>query len=305
MTTMDTTPNKPYFNWEAWWVIIGTPLIILAVAPYGLYQLGAGWQALFAGLFWHAMLNAGIGVGYHRSWTHGAAKLHPAVEWVLLYFGAAALQGPAAVWISKHKDHHTFAEKPKDPHNIQKGFWWAHWLWMLHDPMTDARKAIGLIRRNPSFLFQLQHYRKIAYGMNTVGALMVALAFGWGGGWQQIICCFLAIQIARVVQQQGTFCVNSVCHKFGTRLYSLKQHATDNWFVRLLTGGEGGHNFHHAFAGDYRNSWRWYQYDPHKWIIWVLVKLGLARFTANAVTPESKIRGAMENVKLELDQQAT
>ena len=44
----------------------------------------------------------------------------------------------------------------------------------------------------------------------------------------------------------------------------------------FLTVGEGYHNFHHQFPMDYRNAIRWYQYDPTKWFIWTMEKLGLA-----------------------------
>src|SRR5690606_10068239 len=36
------------------------------------------------------------------------------------------------------------------------------------------------------------------------------------------------------------------------------------------------HNYHHTFASDYRNGVRWYQFDPPKYLIWFLSKLGLA-----------------------------
>ena len=41
---------------------------------------------------------------------------------------------------------------------------------------------------------------------------------------------------------------------------------TASW--RLLTFGEGYHNFHHMFAHDYRNGVRWWQWDPSKWCIY-------------------------------------
>jgi stearoyl-CoA desaturase (delta-9 desaturase) len=44
----------------------------------------------------------------------------------------------------------------------------------------------------------------------------------------------------------------------------------------LFTWGEGYHNFHHEFANDYRNGVRWYQYDPGKWLIWLLSHLHVA-----------------------------
>ena len=45
--------------------------------------------------------------------------------------------------------------------------------------------------------------------------------------------------------------------------------------MALLTFGEGYHNFHHEFQHDYRNGVKSWQWDPTKWIIWLLSKIGL------------------------------
>jgi len=38
---------------------------------------------------------------------------------------------------------------------------------------------------------------------------------------------------------------------------------------------EGYHNYHHEFQHDYRNGVKPWQWDPTKWLIWILSKLGL------------------------------
>lgn len=47
--------------------------------------------------------------------------------------------------------------------------------------------------------------------------------------------------------------------------------------MAIVTLGEGYHNYHHAFQHDYRNGVKPWQFDPTKWLIWSLSKLGLAR----------------------------
>jgi len=46
--------------------------------------------------------------------------------------------------------------------------------------------------------------------------------------------------------------------------------------MALVTFGEGYHNYHHEFQHDYRNGVKPWQFDPTKWSIWTLSKLGLA-----------------------------
>jgi stearoyl-CoA desaturase (delta-9 desaturase) len=45
--------------------------------------------------------------------------------------------------------------------------------------------------------------------------------------------------------------------------------------MAFFTFGEGYHNYHHEFQHDYRNGVKPWQWDPSKWTIWTLSKLGL------------------------------
>ena len=63
---------------------------------------------------------------------------------------------------------------------------------------------------------------------------------------------------------------------FGTRPYTDENTARDNGLLAIVTWGEGYHNYHHYFQYDYRNGVKWWQYDPTKWIIGLLAKVGLA-----------------------------
>jgi stearoyl-CoA desaturase (delta-9 desaturase) len=86
-----------------------------------------------------------------------------------------------------------------------------------------------------------------------------------------------------------------------TRPYSVNNTARDNWFLSILTFGEGYHNYHHRFQADYRNGPVWYAWDPSKWIIFGLSRLGLAHGLIRV--DEEKIRLARMEVaeqKLEL-----
>ena len=87
--------------------------------------------------------------------------------------------------------------------------------------------------------------------------------------------------------KSGTFLVNSASHTFGTKPFSTKNSARDCWWLAFFTNGEGYHNFHHAFANDYRNGILWFQWDPSKWFIWINYQLGLAYNLQR--TPDSHI----------------
>jgi stearoyl-CoA desaturase (delta-9 desaturase) len=90
------------------------------------------------------------------------------------------------------------------------------------------------------------------------------------GGFVMAVCLRIVIVL------HSTFCVNSLAHWCGTKTYMPEQSACDNWLNALLTNGEGFHNFHHRFPVDYRNGVRWYHWDPSKWCIFLMSKVGLA-----------------------------
>jgi cytochrome b involved in lipid metabolism len=54
--------------------------------------------------------------------------------------------------------------------------------------------------------------------------------------------------------------------------------------MALFTFGEGYHNYHHEFQYDYRNGVKPWQWDPTKWLIWILSKLGFDERSAPSAT---------------------
>ena len=109
-----------------------------------------------------------------------------------------------------------------------------------------------------------------------------------------------------VMQWHATFSVNSVAHYIGSRPYSLKNSARDSFVTALITLGEGYHNFHHRFQSDYRNGVRWYHFDPTKWWVWSLSKVGvcrdLRRVPADAI--ERARRAVVEETRAVLKEKA-
>ena len=73
----------------------------------------------------------------------------------------------------------------------------------------------------------------------------------------------------------STFTINSLCHMVGSQPYTKKDSSRDSWLVSFVSFGEGYHNFHHAYARDFRNGPKWYNFDPSKWIIYTLSLIGL------------------------------
>ncbi len=294
--------EKAKINWLTTSVLIFLPtFVILAVAFYCYhYGISKFEILLFVGAYYAC--NISVGLGFHRLWSHASYKVNKVVEFILILVSAGTLQGPAIAWASDHRFHHAFADTNRDPHtplkyksNKLKGFLWAHIGWMLVGEMTikniDKATAASL-GKNKLLVFQLKYYGRLAIFMNTV--VPAFIGYFCGNHDIQSACAGLIFMgLGRAIQQQMTFCVNSVCHVVGNRKYA-NDSSGDVWWLFFLLLGENWHNFHHAFGNDYRNGHKWYHFDVHKWLIALLAKVGLA--SDLVVTKNERIIAVMEEM---------
>lgn len=66
--------------------------------------------------------------------------------------------------------------------------------------------------------------------------------------------CFCLANLPYISSLHATWCVNSICHRYGSRPWNKKIAPTDNVWVAILTNGEGYHNWHHEYPSDWRAS---------------------------------------------------
>jgi stearoyl-CoA desaturase (delta-9 desaturase) len=251
-----------------------TLVVALTCVPIYLWSFGLDWfqVLLFAAFF--AASSMSITLGYHRLLSHLAFKAKWPIKFGVLLFGASTFEGSALDWCSDHRRHHKHVDHDEDPYDITKGFFHAHVGWLLfklrpEPPMDNAAD----LQADRLVMWQHRYYPWIGAVMN----LIVVPALGWlWGGWQSALGALLLGSVLRVVLvQHSTFCINSFCHWMGNRPYSSRCTARDSWVMALFTFGEGYHNYHHEFQHDYRNGVKPWQFDPTKWAIWIMSRLGL------------------------------
>ena len=76
---------------------------------------------------------------------------------------------------------------------------------------------------------------------------------------------------------------------WGKRRFATRDDSRNNWWVALLTFGEGWHNNHHAHPTSARHGLAWYEFDPSWLLIKLMRKLGLAKGVHTAHLPEQQI----------------
>ncbi|MCS1407826.1 MAG: hypothetical protein M2R45_00987 [Verrucomicrobia subdivision 3 bacterium] len=254
--------------------LTGTALLTFTAVPAYIWTFGIDWFqiSLFVSLFIATGLS--ITLGYHRLFSHLSFKASWPVRLSSLVFGAASFENSALCWCSDHRNHHKHVDHDKDPYNIKKGFFHAHmgWIMFKDQPELDPDNTKDLAQ-DPLVMWQHRNYVMIAIAVGF--ALPTLLGFLWNG-WIGALGGFLISGVARIFAvHHMTFCINSLCHCVGRQPYSTKCSARDSDLMALFTFGEGYHNFHHEFQSDYRNGVKAWHFDPTKWAIWLLNKIGL------------------------------
>ncbi len=263
-------PIKQFNRGPVLFLIIYHVLFLFSLPVY-LYYTVPGAGIWISGLVLLYLTGIGITGGYHRLYSHRAYKAVKPLEAIILFFSSMALQSSALRWCFDHRLHHAHVDTDEDPYSINKGFWYAHCLWILEKPKTIDSKVVPDLLKNPLVVFQDQYYAIIAAVSNVAAFLFVGWLFNdyWGA-------FFIATWLRIFLLHHFTWFINSLAHTWGDKPFCQEQTAVNNYILALLTFGEGYHNYHHVFSNDYRNGIRWYHFDPTKWVIWVLHKCGLA-----------------------------
>ncbi len=267
------TPTERHRNY---WTILLFSLVtgsaLIGVPAFG-YFYGYSWVdwAMFGLLY--IISGLGITVGYHRLMAHRSFDCPDWIKAGLLIAGGWALQNTVLKWAADHIRHHAQCDRDADPYNAQLGFWYSHCGWLFFTSTNVDDKYSSRLRQDRVVMWQHRRYVPIVLSGLALPFLVGMLYNGWIGG----VGCFLLAGVGRTFAVlNSTFCINSVCHLWGSQPHGNEDSSRDSWWVSLITFGEGYHNYHHTYQSDYRNGPRWYNFDPSKWVIFSLSTLGLA-----------------------------
>jgi fatty-acid desaturase len=218
--------------------------------------------AVATALYW---IGGGLGIcmGYHRLHTHRGFKTFKAFEYFLAICGTLTLEGGPMFWVATHRLHHQHSDEPNDPHSPRVSGFWAHMGWILFGDSHHS-DAARMARYAPD-LAKDPFYRwltKFHWVPLTILGLSLLAIGGWGlVNW--------AIFLRVVIGLHTTWLVNSATHIWGRRRFATSDDSRNNWWVALLTFGEGWHNNHHAHPTSARHGLAWYELD----LTWITLKL--------------------------------
>jgi len=186
-----------------------------------------------------------------------------ALEYFFAVCGTLTLQGGPIFWVATHRIHHQKSDQPGDPHSPREGGWWAHMGWLLvgeskhsNTPLM-SKYAPDLVKDR--FYVWLDYFHWVP--MIVLGIMLFAL-----GGVSFVLW---GICLRVVVGLHSTWLVNSATHMWGSRRFDTRDDSRNNWWIALITSGEGWHNNHHAHPTSARHGLAWYEFD----LSWIQIRI--------------------------------
>jgi stearoyl-CoA desaturase (delta-9 desaturase) len=207
----------------------------------------------------------------HRTATHRALALHPAVAWLFrlalwLTTGIATRE-----WVAVHRKHHAFTDQEGDPHSPMLMGFWSVQLGNVFHYVKEAKNKDVVERYARDIHEDIWDRMFFKHGVAGLFVGIAALCAVLGLGWGLLAASVHAVMYVFVLSSS----INGLCHHVGYK--NFDNTATNLRLLALVTGGEGLHNNHHGYPRSPKFSFRTSEIDPAWPLIKLLIALRLAK----------------------------
>jgi len=265
-------------------LLFAVPLAGVVVAAVLLWNVGISWLDLGLALGMYVVTGLGLSVGFHRLFSH---RSFVPVRWLkitLAIAGTMGLEGSVTSWVSQHRRHHAYTDRPEDPHtpvpdgpgvkSALRGLWHAHAGWLFVPNEVNSERWGQDLRADPDISFVTD-----TVILWTVLSLVIPTAIGWivtGTLWGALLAGLWGGLVRVAVLHHVTWGTNSLCHTFGKQPFGSKDRSTNFAPLALLNFGDAWHNAHHAFPRSARHGIEAGQIDLSAEVIRIFERLGWA-----------------------------
>jgi len=131
-------------------LLVALPLAALVLAMVIFWNHGIGWLDLGLAVGMYGVTGIGLCVGFHRLLTHRSFVATRWLKVTLAIAGTMGIEGSVTSWVSQHRRHHAYTDRPGDPHsptptgpgagNQLRGLWHAHAGWLFVTNEVNAER---------------------------------------------------------------------------------------------------------------------------------------------------------------------
>ena len=254
-------------------------LIFIHVGCLGIFWVGWSWTAILIAILLYFTRMFAITAFLHRYFSHRTFKTNRFFQFIFAVIASSAMQRGALWWAAHHRKHHKESDTEKDVHSPHtKSFLWSHigWITSRKNFYTDY-KVIKDFAKYPELVF-LNRFNKL------IPLLLGVLLFVSGewlslnapslntNGWQLIVWGWF---ISTTVLLHGTSTINSLSHLYGKKRFDTGDESRNNFWLSLITLGEGWHNNHHHYMHSARQGFYWWELDITYYGLKILAFIGI------------------------------
>ena len=237
-----------------------------------------GFMLLFTGIIsinWYIVLISwfligpvGVGVGFHKLFSHRQFVTWKPVEYTLAILGTLSAYAPILFWVSNHQLHHRISDTEKDVSSpIQHGFLESFFTYRMRKSVTRKIHLKNFCSRaiiaDKFLMFLSKHFIVLIW---TV--MLILMLSGYG-------LLFNLFLLPVLIEHTRTNVVSSLSHMdipFSYRNYETKDNSQNNIIIGILSMGFGWHNNHHHNPRQKHNRVKWWELDVEGRIAKILSK---------------------------------
>jgi len=240
--------------------------ILVHLAPLAAFWTGVTTTSVVLAITLYVVRMFGVTAGYHRFFSHRSFKTSRAGQFLFALLAMSSTQKSVLWWAALHRHHHRHSDTEEDVHSpVHRSFFYSHVGWIFDKKHDSTRlDEVPDLAKYPELAFLDRHQ------------LLPAIALG--------IICFLidglpglliGFFLSTVFLYHGTFFINSLAHVHGNQRYVTGDDSRNNWWLAVITLGEGWHNNHHAYQRSTRQGFRWYEIDITYYVLRAMSWVGL------------------------------
>ncbi|MDZ7779136.1 MAG: fatty acid desaturase [Gemmatimonadota bacterium] len=256
------------------------PFILVHAACLGAIWTGVSATAVAVAVGLYVIRMWGITAGYHRYFSHRSYKTSRVMQFVIALIGQTSAQRGVLWWAAVHRHHHLYSDTEHDVHSPRhQGFLYSHVGWIFNH--NNWKPDYGTVK-------DLTKYPELVWldRLNYLPAILLGFGMFLWGGWTMLVVGFFWSTVALY---HGTFFINSLAHVHGSQRYLTGDDSRNNFWLALITLGEGWHNNHHHYQSSTRQGFRWWEVDLSYYALKAMSWLGMV-WDLRA-PPEAIVRG--------------